>query len=117
LTTSKVLVVDDEPQILSLVKATLELGGLNVITADNAQQALCIVAQQACEIALVLSDVRMPGMSGPQLVREVAERSPSTAIALMSGELGQEILDSRIPFIQKPFRSSVLLKTVQELLA
>ncbi len=109
--------VDDEPDVLVIVKTMLEAKGIEVLTAANAQDALSLVARQPREIALVLSDVRMPGKSGPQLVREVRELSPSTAVALMSAEPGQEAIDPRIPFIQKPFRLNVLIEMIRELLA
>src|ERR1700689_5095796 len=96
---AKVLVVDDEPSVLKVVAAALESRGLEVIAVDDAKQALNIVEKQGGEISVVLSDVRMPGMSGPQLIRKVAERSPVIAVALMSGDIGPEIIEPQIPVI------------------
>jgi DNA-binding NtrC family response regulator len=103
-------------KFLAVVKAMLKSRGLDVVTAENAQQALNVVEKQPGEIAVVLSDVRMPGMSGPQLVKKIVERSPVTAVALMSGDLGDEVLDPHISLIQKPVQIGVLMDTINELL-
>ena len=86
---STVLVVDDELHILVIVKTMLETAGLDIITTDDPQQALAIVEQRKNQIAFVLSDVRMPGMDGRQLLRRVVEVSPGTGVALMSGYAGR----------------------------
>jgi two-component system cell cycle sensor histidine kinase/response regulator CckA len=116
--TSRVLVVEDEPQVRSVVKAMLERGGMDVVTADHPDRALEIIEAQPGQIALVLSGMRVRGMSGPKLVREVMERSPGTAVALMTGATGHEdeVLGLKIPVLQKPIPLEVLIKTVQELL-
>ena len=113
----KVLVVDDEPIILHLIKTALHAPGLYVITCDGGHEALLILEEYKAGIALVLSDVRMPGMSGPQLIRKVIEKSPTTAVAFMSGHTGQEILDPEVPLLRKPFELSALRVLVDRLLA
>jgi DNA-binding NtrC family response regulator len=115
--TARVLVVDDEPEVLSLLKTALESSGLDVVTADSGHLALNILAKQPGQIAVVLTDVRMPAMSGPQLVRRVLEYSPAPEVVFMSGDTGQEIVDSRIPMIGKPIQLSVLIATIEDLLA
>lgn len=113
---AKVLVVDDEPRILKAVKAMLVTHGLDVIAVQNAEQALDIVEKQRGEISVVLSDVRMPGMSGPQLISKVVELSPVTAVALMSGDIGIETIEPQIPVIPKPFKLKTLIETIEGLL-
>jgi DNA-binding NtrC family response regulator len=114
---SRVLVVDDEPHVLSVVKAMLELGGHDVVTAGDAHRALEIIEKPLGQIALVLSGVHIRGMSGPNLLREIVERTPATAVALMTGgTLHEELLGVKIPVLQKPIPLPILMETVQELL-
>jgi DNA-binding NtrC family response regulator len=114
---AKVLVVDDEPNVSNVVKAVLESAGLHVVTACNGEEALRIFKVENSGFSLVLSDVRMGnGMSGPQLVRKINEIAPSTAVALMSANIGSEIIEQQIPFIQKPFLASALIAVIKELL-
>ncbi len=114
---ARVLVVDDEPDVLGVVNAILASAGLHIVTAPSAEHALGILQQQE-DFALVLSDVRMgSGLSGPQFVGKVKQLCPSTAVALMSGEAGHERIDPQIAFIQKPFRARALIATIEQLLA
>ena len=83
---------------------------------DRPHEALHLFEEWTEEIAVVLSDVQMPGMSGPQLVRKILERAPATAVVLMSGHTGEEVLDPQIPFLSKPFQLRFLRETVEGLL-
>jgi CheY-like chemotaxis protein len=114
---SKVLVVDGEPQILGLLKAALEPHGLCVLTALTSEEAIRIVEAQPTQIAVVLADVQMPGISGPMLVREVVQRAPTIAVALMSAGAEGESIDPGIPVFSKPFSLRILIETIEELLA
>ncbi len=79
-----VLVVDDEPDILGSFKTFVEgcLSGVQVITAASADEALEILDE--ADPALVVSDLRMPGMDGLAFLTEVAERRPNTPRILMT---------------------------------
>ena len=112
----KVLIVDDQPVVLKLVEEALQGRGYEVIASTNAYAALDLFEQQPAEIAVVLSDVRMPGMSGPELVRQVTERSQTTKVAFMSGDPGTESLDPQIPLLRKPFQVSELRELIDDLL-
>src|SRR5438105_2826414 len=94
---AKVLVVDDEEQVLNLAQIVLRTGGFQVLGAVNGEQALNLMETQAPPVDVVLSDVRMPGMSGPQLVKRIQRSFPATVVTLMTGDsLGEEI-DPSIP--------------------
>ena len=67
-----VLVVDDEPKLCDLLSSALTQNDVHVFTAGNGLQALAILEQE--DIDLVISDWRMPGMDGPQLLAEVKVR-------------------------------------------
>ena len=73
------------------------------------------------EIALLLTDVIMPGGSGPDLYRRLSEAQPGLRVLYMSGYTGQATLDQRrldagAPFLQKPFSAEALLRAVRQVL-
>jgi two-component system response regulator HydG len=80
---AKVLVVEDDPDIRKILEMFLSEKGFRVKVADGAQQALDMLAEEP--IDLILSDVRMPGMSGLDLLRHLKERDPEIQLVLMSG--------------------------------
>lgn len=78
-----VLIVDDEPRILSALHRTLRREGYELLTAETAERALEVVERTA--IDCVLSDHRMPGMSGLELLERVASRRPEAGRLLITG--------------------------------
>ncbi|MEK6976688.1 MAG: response regulator [Candidatus Thermoplasmatota archaeon] len=79
----RVLVVDDEPDILDTVRACLEADlGVEVREARSGPQALALVESTAFD--LILTDYKMPGMDGLELLRHVAARAPSVPRVLMT---------------------------------
>jgi DNA-binding NtrC family response regulator len=84
-----VLVVDDEPAIRAVVCEFLKDSGLNALAADNADQALAMLAEGP-KVDLVFSDVRMPGaLDGYGLARWILENRPELPVILVSGDLGK----------------------------
>ncbi len=78
-----VLLVDDEPRVLSALRRGLRREGLAIVTADRARGAL---ERLACDtIDLVISDYKMPGMNGIELLQTVRSKWPGTARILLSG--------------------------------
>jgi response regulator RpfG family c-di-GMP phosphodiesterase len=83
-----VLLVDDEPRILAALRRVLRREGLELLTAAGAREALDVLARRAAEgrpVALVISDQKMPGQSGLELLEEVAHRHPATARIVLTG--------------------------------
>ena len=113
---AKVLVVDDDPLVLGVVKTILKRGGLEVLTASGGEQALRIVESQSDSIDLVLADVCMPNMDGFELAKKIREIAPSTRVAFMSGILGSKQIEQGVPFIRKPFEAGTLVARVRALL-
>jgi len=111
-----ILVADDDPDMLRVTAAILNRSGYKVLTAMNAEAALKAFEEAPHAIQLVISDVVMPGMLGPQLLRSIKSVSPSTATLLMSGTLGIAY-DASAASIEKPFRMPALVAIVQDLLA
>jgi len=79
-----VLLVDDEPRMLSALRRTLRRTGLALETASNAEEALARTAKGP-PVDLVISDHKMPGRTGVELLQEIRRVSPATARILLSG--------------------------------
>jgi DNA-binding NtrC family response regulator len=111
-----ILVADDDPDFLKLTARVLNRSGYEVLTAKNGEVALKAFREARHAIHMVISDVAMPAMRGPQLVHCIKSLSPSTATLLMSGTWG---IARRVssPSIEKPFRVSEFIDLVRQLLA
>jgi CheY-like chemotaxis protein len=114
-----VLVVDDQPLMLGLVRAILEPTPYEVHTFQTPQEALEYVGGQNSRVDLLVSDVRLQGVCGPDLARAIRLERPDTAVLFMSGaSLGASGLEVDFPhtFISKPFRPTEFLSCVESLL-
>ena len=111
-----ILIADDDPDILRVTAAILNRFGYEVVTAGNGEAALKAFEEAPHAIHLVISDVVMPGMKGPQLVHSIKGLSPSIATLLMSGTWGIAF-DCNAASIEKPFKMPAFLGMVKDLLA
>ena len=115
-----VLVVDDQHVVLELVDAFLEDTGYSVYLAGDGRQALDICHRLRGAVDLLLADVRMPTMSGPELYRRIGEQYPQVKALFMSGYQSTEALQfglpEEAPLISKPFRAEVLIERLQQIL-
>jgi DNA-binding NtrC family response regulator len=114
-------VVDDEPPVRLLACRVLEDHGYRTLQAGDGSEALELIAGGAESIALVLTDIRMPRVSGLELERMVHARWPHLRVLLMSGETTQEWLtqvvrDRALHMLRKPFTAEILLEAVREML-
>jgi CheY-like chemotaxis protein len=112
--TETILVVDDEPYIRRLVVDTLQPLGYRLLEACSAQEALRISETTKEEIAMLLTDVVMPGMNGIELARRITERRPAITVLFASGYtdgavFGGTILGERANFLQKPITPKKLI--------
>jgi CheY-like chemotaxis protein len=115
-----VLVVEDAEGLRDLARRLLERQGYTVLVAANADDALGLVAQGA-SIDVLLTDVVMPGASGPELARRLIDRQPDLKIIYMSGYTAEAIsqhgmLNPGIDFLHKPFTSDTLGRKIREVL-
>jgi DNA-binding NtrC family response regulator len=117
-TLETILLVEDHPVLLRLVKQILEEARFAVIQASSAKEALQLEAEFPGTIDLLLSDVRMKSMSGPGLAKRLKERRPRMRVMLMSGYPGGAllILNYGWHYIQKPFVASVLVSKIKDVL-
>ena len=113
---AKILVVDDEPEVLRFVAGVLERAEYEVAPAPGAKQALEILATGG-PFDLVVSDVVMPEMCGPELAREIQVRWPSSSIMFISGCVPVGQIPRGFPYLGKPFSPRDLLGAVDRALA
>jgi DNA-binding NtrC family response regulator len=85
---SKLLLVDDEPNLTSALVRSLDRSQFDIFTADSAQKGLMILAGH--DIDVVVSDERMPGMTGSQFLTEVRKKWPNTIRMILSGQADLE---------------------------
>ena len=78
-----ILVVDDEVDILSILKDLLEFRGFFVVTASNSEEALELAKQH--DFCVILADLKMPGMDGIQMAEKLRENQSASKIIIMSG--------------------------------
>lgn len=116
-----VLVVEDESSVRELVHEFLESDGYILLEAKGGAEALEIAEQDSSTIDLLLTDVVMPGISGPQLVQRLATLRPGMQVLYMSGypvesvdAYGMNMAASN--FIAKPFTREALLRKVRDVL-
>ena len=120
--TETVLLVEDEQMVRRAVRDVLQRSGYKVLVASNAGEALLISEQHTGFIHLLLTDVVMPRMSGPDLVERLDPWHPEMKVLYVSGYTDNAIaehgvLDPGVALLQKPFSVESLLLTVRQVMA
>jgi DNA-binding NtrC family response regulator len=119
--TYTIVCVDDDPDMLAAVGRALAPLGHNIIKVDDPKQALAIVCEK--DIAVLVSDFEMPGMTGVELTAAASVAAPDTVRVLMTG---RKSLDTAVDginhgeiyrYVQKPFDLKVMRKAVEEAFA
>ncbi|MEW6264978.1 MAG: response regulator [Thermodesulfobacteriota bacterium] len=118
----RILVVDDDRGILNALKASLASCGHEVFVADSGRRALEFLLNPQDEpslMDLVLSDQRMPQMTGLELIKTIRKIRPELACILMTGygneALRQEIINlKRCRYLEKPFQTDHLLYLIED---
>jgi PAS domain S-box-containing protein len=116
-----ILLVEDEQAVRTVATRVLRNQGYSVLSACNAEEALSLADGVSGAIDLVITDVIMPDMAGPALVRQILEKWPGIRIVYMSGyaqndKIRAEMADRDNSFLQKPFSADNLLLTAREVL-
>lgn len=116
-----ILLVEDERNIRDLFESALTDGGYRVLGAQDGQDALDQLAQWGGPIDLLVTDVVMPRMSGPALVRHLSDTMPELKVIYMSGysevrDLSVTSSDREVVVLQKPFTPGALLAEVRDAL-
>jgi CheY-like chemotaxis protein len=116
-----ILVAEDEDGVRSLTREVLEKYGYTVLEAANGEEALKVAEQHVGPLDLLLSDVVMPRMGGPELAQALLARRPSVKVLYMSGYtdhpmVRRGVVNAGVAFLQKPFTPTVLVSRVREVL-
>ena len=116
-----VLVVDDEEAVRRLASRMLTWTGYQALEAGHGREALATIEQHDGPVHLVLTDIKMPGMNGRELGRQIESRWPGLPILYMSGFASEVfqggLLEAGAPFLSKPFTQDDLAAKVKALLA
>jgi PAS domain S-box-containing protein len=117
-----VLLVDDYRRVRDLARKVLTRQGYRVLTASSGDEAIQVAKQFDGRIDILVSDIVMPGVSGPGLARKLQESRPDIATLYMSGYTGDALdtlgLDrDGAAFIQKPFTPAALAQKVRDVIA
>jgi len=115
-----ILVVEDEDLVRSVLIEALESQGYETLTAGTGVEALELADLHVGPIDLVLSDVVLPGITGPEVARALAGTRPEARILFMSGYTDTIVLDQGVegsaPFLVKPFSMQQLYERIEEIL-
>jgi len=117
----RILLVEDEESLRSLVRECLEASGYSVVEARRGVEALELAARSNEPIQLLLTDVVMPGMSGRELAEQIAVSRPEIKVLYMSGYTDDAVvrhgvLTAEMAFLQKPFNMVALASKVRAVL-
>lgn len=119
--TGTILLVEDETPVRIFSTSALASKGYNVLEADCAEAALDIVKKQGKDIDLIVSDVVMPGMSGPDMIKQVTEEYPDVKVIFISG-YGEDAfietygVERKFNFLSKPYTLKQLATRVKDIL-
>ena len=115
------LIVENEAAIRTLVQMALERHGYHVLCAESGSDALRVSSDHGGRIHLLITDVVIPGMNGPEIARHLAISRPDLTTLFMSGYLDDALGEhglapDHVDFIQKPFSPRELALKVREIL-
>jgi CheY-like chemotaxis protein len=121
MTKRTILVVDDEPEVRKLVSAMVSHFDCAVLTADSGEHALTLYKHHKGPIALLISDVVAPGMSGPMLADKLTALQPDLKVLYISGYDSTHVVQKYVvekghALLAKPFTMEDLQAKVRELL-
>ncbi len=119
--TETIVLAEDEDQVRDVARGILRRYGYTVLEARNAGEALLLVEQHQGPIHLLLTDVVMPGMSGPQLAQRLAKIRPDMKVLFMSGytddsAVRHRVIESDFAYLQKPITVDTLTRKVRAVL-
>ncbi len=119
--TGTILIIDDEEHIRFITREMLKHCGYTVLTAEDGEKGVALYREHAGKIDLVILDINMPKLSGPDTFKKLRELNPLINVVVASGFTKDDQADALIrmgarSFLQKPYTLSVLAQTVADLL-
>jgi two-component system NtrC family sensor kinase len=118
---TRILVIEDDPMVRTMVDAVLRSYGYRCLLAENGPEALAIFEEHGSDISLALLDVIMPGMNGKQVCEALRARSPQLKVLFLTGYTAdviknRGILVDGIDLLLKPAQSDVLANKIRAML-
>lgn len=119
----KVLLVEDEGEVRAFARIVLNDAGYDVVEASNGVEAVEVAGRLRRPPAILVTDVLMPGMGGPQLAATLSERHPGLPVLYISGYIEDQRRDELLRdtpgsrFLAKPFKPAALVTAVDDVLA
>ena len=116
----RVLLVDDELPVRTFIAKALQREGFEILEAGDGLDALGVLQQISGDVDVLVTDIKMPRMSGLELVEKVKAEFPGVPVVYISGEHLQEQLHNpsrRVVFLQKPFRPQAMLDAIRAVTA
>ena len=116
---ARILVIEDDPNVLEFIKDVLESSGYEVLTASTGEEGIEI-AREERELDLLITDMVLPKINGLETAKEILKYSPKTKVIFISGYPSNKINEifgsKNFVFLQKPFTPSTLLEKIDDLL-
>lgn len=112
---NQILIVDDEPSVRQWVAAILRRSGYRALEAESGAEALSILSGASGQVAIMLTDVRMPGMDGSELAQRVSDNYEHIRVLYMTG-YAADALAPKAPVLHKPFTRAALLTEIERAL-
>lgn len=115
-----ILVVDDEGPLREILEKILKREGFSITTAANGREALKRFQKRRFD--LLVTDLRMPGLGGPEMLKEMLRLQPEVPVILITGypldpEIQKRVAEGRYLFFPKPFDNRALVEKIKEVLA
>ena len=116
-----ILFVDDDIRLLIPITKCLKKAGFEVIASQSPLEATVIFAKHMSEIDILVTDVQMPGLSGPNLYAKLDGEKPGLPVLFISGQFKRPVVEGKNPnpqvaFLEKPFMPDRLIQKVHEIL-
>jgi two-component system cell cycle sensor histidine kinase/response regulator CckA len=115
----RVLVVDDDPAVCHVTGQMLEFHGFQVLYAENGEQALALFDEYDDQVSILVADIVMPKMSGPQLAHLLRIQRPELPVLFVSGLVSYANFEGVMGgwMLKKPYSPSMLATKVRDVLA
>ena len=110
---NRLLIIDDEPALLHLLRRYLERLGYEVVSCTGSAEALACFEADPDSFSMTITDLSLPGMNGEELIAKMRELRPQIRAIITSG-YSYEPLGKDVGFLQKPFLPQALLEAIEK---